>query len=125
MQALRGGRLQSWDGQGVPGHRRQNLGQRSVCVAVINLVPAPGPPHFPRRVRASPLQGMRTTPSTLLLPPRPHPTPTPTTTLVGFCSIESRVWVDFRSSFFSPSLTFPPSFNLFSGQEGKIETRGI
>ena len=25
LQALRGGRLQSWDGQGVPGHGRQNF----------------------------------------------------------------------------------------------------
>ena len=67
----------------------------------------------------SPLQGMGTAPSTLLLPP---PTPA-TTTLVGFWAGESRVWVDFRSSF-SPSLTFPP---LTSSQDrkAKAETRQV
>ena len=114
LQALRGGRLQSWDGQGVPGHGRQNLGQRSVRVAVINLVPVPSRPHVLGRVRALSPSGDGYCSFNFVVT-APYPA---TTTLVGFWCVESRVWVDFRSSF-SPSLTFPPSFNLFSGQEGK------
>lgn len=136
LQALRGGRLQSWDGRAVPGHGRQNLEQKSVRVAVINLVPASSPAHFLSRVRALSPSGdgycsfnfviTAPAPPAPRLPSAPPSPPAPrsaTAALVGFWSVESKVWVDFRSSFFSPSLTFPSSSNLFSGLRSSVPVR--